>query len=78
MAVEYVENRLFGQSGGDETAVSIEDALTAIIGEQDKAMLLAPYFTLHDIRRGADGLDDLGLIGVIALECAVSLSRNPA
>jgi sulfate permease, SulP family len=54
MAVEYVENRLLGQSGRDETAVSIEDALTAIIGEQDKAMLLAPYFTLHDINAGEE------------------------
>jgi sulfate permease, SulP family len=55
MAVEYVENRLLRQSGvDDETAISVEDALTAIIGKQDKAMLLAPYFTLHDIKAGKE------------------------
>jgi len=52
MAVEYVENHLLGPSGGDKTAISVEDALVAIIGERDKAMLLVPYFTLHDIHAG--------------------------
>src|SRR5262249_50431519 len=52
MAVEYVENHLLGPSGGDKTAISVEDALVAIIGERDKAMLLVPYFALHDIHAG--------------------------
>jgi SulP family sulfate permease len=52
MAVEYVENNLLQQLGGDETAINVEDALTAIIGERDQAMLLAPYFTVHDIKAG--------------------------
>jgi SulP family sulfate permease len=38
--------------GGDEMAISVDDALTAIIGERDKAMLLAPYFTLHELGAG--------------------------
>ena len=54
MAVEYVENRLLRQLGGDETAISVEDALTAIIGTRDQAMLLAPYFTLRDIKAGEE------------------------
>jgi sulfate permease, SulP family len=52
MAVEYVENCLLEPIGGDEMAISVDDALTAIIGERDKAMLLAPYFTLHELGAG--------------------------
>ena len=54
MAVEYVENRLLRQLGGAETAISVEDALTAIIGTRDQVMLLAPYFTLRDIKAGEE------------------------
>jgi CRP-like cAMP-binding protein len=52
MAVEYVENSLLKLFGGDEDAISAEDALVAIIGERDKAIALLPYFTDHDIRAG--------------------------
>jgi sulfate permease, SulP family len=52
MAVEFVENRLLTAFGGDGDAISAEDALVAIIGERDKARLLVPYFTVHDIRAG--------------------------
>ena len=52
MAVEYVENRLLKPFGGDEEAMSAEDALIAIIGQRDKAIALLPYFTIHDIQAG--------------------------
>jgi sulfate permease, SulP family len=52
MAVEFVENRLLKPFSRDEGAISAEDALTAIIGERDKAMALIPYFTIHDIQAG--------------------------
>ncbi len=52
MAVEYVENRLLKPFGGDQEAISAEDALVAIVGERDKAIALLPYFTLHDIQAG--------------------------
>ena len=50
MAVEYVENRLLKPFGEDENAISAEDALIAIVGERDKAIVLLPYFKLHDIQ----------------------------
>jgi SulP family sulfate permease len=66
MAVEYVENRLLKQFGGDDNAISAEDALVAIIGERDKAMVLLPYFTMRDIPAGdqlfRQGDDDDSLI----------------
>ena len=52
MAVEYVENRLLKPFGGDEEAMSAEDALIAIIGQRDKAIALLPYFTIHHIQAG--------------------------
>jgi sulfate permease, SulP family len=52
MAVEYVENLLLKTFGGDEEAISAEDALIAMIGQRDKAIALLPYFTIHDIQAG--------------------------
>jgi SulP family sulfate permease len=52
MAVEYVENRLLKPFGTTQDSLSAEDALAAVIGERDKALVLLPYFTLHDIKAG--------------------------
>ena len=52
MAVEWVENRLLKQFGGDDDPISAEDALVSVIGDRDKAMVLLPYFTVRDIRAG--------------------------
>ena len=42
MAVEYVENHLLRQFGGHGIAVTVADALAAIIGHRDKAMCSLP------------------------------------
>jgi sulfate permease, SulP family len=52
MAVEYVENRLLKPFDGDEDAISAENALVAILGGRDKAIVLLPYFTFHDVHAG--------------------------
>jgi SulP family sulfate permease len=52
MAVEFVENHLLKPISGNEDPISAEEALAAAIGERDKAIVLLPYFTFHDIRAG--------------------------
>jgi len=52
MAVEYVENRLLKPFGEDENSISAEDALIAVVGERDKAIVLMPYFKFHNIQAG--------------------------
>jgi SulP family sulfate permease len=52
MAVEFVENHLLKPISGNEDTISAEEALAAAIGERDKAIVLLPYFTFHDIRAG--------------------------
>jgi SulP family sulfate permease len=52
MAAEYVENRLLKPFDRDHEATGAEDALVAILGEPEKAVLLLPYFVLRDIRAG--------------------------
>ena len=52
LAVEHVENLLLKTFASDDEAISVEDALVAIIGQRDKAIDLLPYFTVHDIQAG--------------------------
>jgi SulP family sulfate permease len=52
MAIEYVENQLLKPFAADEDAISAEEALVAIVGERDKAVVLLPFFTFHDVQAG--------------------------
>jgi sulfate permease, SulP family len=52
MAIEYVENQLLKPFAADEDAISAEEALVALVGERDKAVVLLPFFTFHDVQAG--------------------------
>jgi SulP family sulfate permease len=52
MAIEYVENQLLKPFAADEDALSAEEALVALLGERDKAVVLLPFFTFHDVQAG--------------------------
>jgi SulP family sulfate permease len=52
MAFEYVENHLLKPFDSGDEAISAENALVAILGDQGKAIVLLSYFTFHDVRAG--------------------------
>jgi sulfate permease, SulP family len=52
MAFEYVENHLLKPFDSGNEAISAENALVAILGDQGKAIVLLSYFTFHDVRAG--------------------------
>jgi SulP family sulfate permease len=52
MAVEFVEDNLLKPFAVNADAITAEGALHALLGDRDKAMLLLPYFTLHEVSAG--------------------------
>ena len=52
MAIEYVENQLLKPFAADEDALSADEALVALLGERDKAVVLLRFFTFHDLQAG--------------------------